>query len=320
MRKMKRHHSLILLVPLLVLSILLSACGQEKQTTAKTQEVHIGYQKNGTTLTVKNNQELQKELEKEGYKVTWSEFNTGSSILEALNAGSIDFAGAGDIPSIFALSKGSDFKYIASAPSSPTSQGILVSKDSQIKSLKDLKGKKIAFNKASIAQYLLTRSLASVGLSENDVIPVYLNPPDASVAFEQGKVDAWVVWDPYLTVAESKGNVILDTPNVPYRSFFFTRSTFAKDHPDIVKTFIKYTEKAGKEIDNNPSNAAKLLEKETNIPKQTWEKVLKKGKSTIQYMDKKTIQDLQVQSDDLLKIGLTNKTVKIQDFVWYPKN
>lgn len=321
MKKLKLKIPLLWMISLMVLSILLTACGQEKQASGKNKEVTIGYQKNGTTLTLKNKEALQKELEKEGYKVTWAEFNTGSSILEALNAGSIDFAGAGDIPSLFALAKGSDFKYIASSPSSPSSQGILVGNDSQIKSVKDLKGKKIAFNNASIAQYLLYRSLKSVGLTMNDVEPVILNPPEASLAFEQRKVDAWVVWDPYLTVAESKGNIVLhDVPKVPYRSFYFATSKFIKEHPDIVKKFIKYTGDAGKEIDTNPANAAKLLEKETDIPKKTWEKVLNKGKSTIQYMNPSTIQDLQEQSDDLYKIGLTNKKVNVKNYVWNPNN
>ncbi|WP_338448891.1 aliphatic sulfonate ABC transporter substrate-binding protein [Niallia oryzisoli] len=317
MKSILRGRHYLLLISLLLLSLILSACGQTAETSGNKKEINIGYQKNGTTLSLKNKQALQKDLEKEGYEVKWSEFNTGSSILEALNARSIDFATAGDIPSIFALSKGSDFKYIASEPSSPASQGILVGKDSHIKSVKDLKGKKIAFNKASISQYLLTQSLHSVGLSIDDVEPVFLNPPDASVAFEQGEVDAWVVWDPYLTVSESKGNTILsDIPNVPYRGFYFTTTEFAEEHPELVEKFVEHLAQIGKEIDQNPVEAAKLLNKETNIPQETWEKVLTKKKSDVNYMDQQVVQDLQAQADNLYKIGLTDKNVEIKDYVW----
>lgn len=322
MKQEIKHTPFFLLFSIsLLLSMILTACGQTERTSANKQTINLGYQKNGTTLSLKQKQELQKELEEMGYTVKWSEFNTGSSILEALNAGSIDFATAGDIPSIFALSKGSDFKYIAGEPSSPASQGILVSKDSGIKSVKDLKGKKIAFNKASISQYLLTQSLRSVGLTIDDVEPVFLNPPDASIAFEQGDVDAWVVWDPYLTVAESKGNVILnDIPKFPYRSFYFTTSQFAKAHSDIVKLFVKHVAQVGKEIDKNPIEAAKLLNEATNIPEDTWEKVLERKKNDVHYMDQQAIDDLQAQADNLVKIGLTKQKVKIKDHVWFPED
>lgn len=321
MKPVIRGKHLFWLISFLLFSILLTACGQTAGSSGNKKEVNIGYQKNGTTLSLKSKQDLQKELQELGYEVKWSEFNTGSSILEALNAGSIDFAGAGDIPSIFALSKGSDFKYIAGEPSSPTSQGILVSKDSQIKSVKDLKGKKIAFNKASISQYLLTQSLESVGLSIDDVEPVFLNPPDASIAFEQGEVDAWVVWDPYMTVSESKGNLILpDIPDVPFRSFYFTRSEFADEHPKIVEIFIEHLAQVGKEIDQDPVEAAKLLQKETNIPQETWEKVLNRKKSDVHYIDQQAIQDLQAQAENLFNIGLTEKTVEIKDYVWTPED
>jgi sulfonate transport system substrate-binding protein len=318
---MKLNKNFLLAISFLVLSVLLTSCGKSEETIGKNKEINIGYQKSGTTLLLKNKQELQKELEKEGYKVTWSEFNTGSSILEALNAGSIDFAVAGDIPSIFALEKGSSFKYIASEPSSPSSEGILVRKDSKIKSLEDLKGKRIAFNKASIAQYLLTKALNSVGLSINDIEAVYLNPPEASIAFEQGKVDAWVVWDPYMTVAESKGNNILKDASgiVPYRTYYFSTSELTKEHPEIIKKFIKHLANAGKQINEDPTEAAMLLQKTTNIPEGTWKKVLKKKKSDVQFMDEKAVHDLQEEADDLLKIGLIKKKVQIEEHVWYPE-
>ncbi|WP_420768630.1 aliphatic sulfonate ABC transporter substrate-binding protein [Parageobacillus thermoglucosidasius] len=321
MRSMKRSKHILWIIHFLVFSLLLSSCGKAEETGGKNKEIHIGYQKNGTTLLLKHKQELQKELEKEGYKVTWSEFNTGSSILEALNAGSIDFAGAGDIPSIFALEKGSNFNYIASEPSSPSSEGILVRKDSGIQSLEDLKGKRIAFNKASIAQYLLTKALDSAGLSMDDVEPVYLNPPEASIAFEQGEVDAWVVWDPYMTVAESKGHIILKdaTGIVPYRTFYFSTPEITKEHPEIVKKFVEHLSNIGKQINHDPTEAAALLQKATNIPAETWEKVLNNKKSDVHFMDEKAVRDLQTEADDLLKIGLIKKQVQIEDYVWYPE-
>ncbi|MBA9025924.1 aliphatic sulfonate ABC transporter substrate-binding protein [Peribacillus huizhouensis] len=321
MKHIKLGKRSYLFISLMIAVLLLTACGKVTGSNATSKELRIGYQKNGTTLMLKQKKQLEKDLEESGYKVTWSEFNTGSSILEALNAGSIDIAGAGDIPSIFALSKGSDFKYIASEPSSPKTEGILVSKDSSIKSLKDLKGKKIAFNKASIAQYLLNQALASVGLTLNDIEPMYLNPPDASIAFEQGQVDAWVVWDPYMTVSESKGNIILQDAQgiVPLRSFYFSSSKLAEKNPEIVEKIVQHIADTGNGINENPTEAATLLEKETNIPHATWEKVLGRKKSDVHFMDQQAVNDLQAEADDLLKLKLIDQEVKIAEHVWDPE-
>ncbi|NEU32158.1 aliphatic sulfonate ABC transporter substrate-binding protein [bacterium LRH843] len=305
---------------LFALVLVLAACGAAADGNSK--EIKIGYQKNGTTLSMKNSKAFKNDFEELGYKVTWSEFNTGSSILEALNAGSIDFAGAGDIPSLFALDKGGSFKYIGSEPDGPTSEGILVGKDSGIDSLEKLKGKKVAFNNASIAQYLLTKSLESVGLTIDDIEVVHLTPPDASIAFGKGDVDAWVVWDPYLAVAESQGNVVLQTAEglVPYRSFYFSTAEMTDEHPELVKTFVEHLGQIGKDIDNDPEKAARLMEEETKIAAETWEVILKRKNSRIKYIEEDAVRDLQTQVKDLLEIGLIENDMNVKESIWYPES
>ncbi|AUI37111.1 sulfonate ABC transporter substrate-binding protein [[Bacillus] caldolyticus] len=320
---MRGNRRLATLLLFLFLWVLLS-CSHEKQQTHNSSltEIRIGYQKGGTILLMKHEHKLQKQLEQEGYHVTWSEFNTGSSILEALNTGSIDFAVAGDIPSIFALAKGAQFRYIAGEPSSPASEGIIVRKGLDLSSLADLKGRKIALNKASIAEYLLVKALHSVGLSLRDVQPVYLNPPDASLALEKGEVDAWVVWDPFLSVAESKGHTLLKdgTGIVPYRTFYFSSPAMTDSHPDIVRQFVQALQKSGEQIRRDPTEAAQLLHEATNLPVNTWIHVLKKRQSTVHWIDPQAVRDLQQEADDLRAIGFIEKHVSIEDVVWKPTN
>ena len=76
-------------------------------------------------------------------------------------------------------------------------------KDSPIRSVAELKGKKIALNKGSNVHYLLVRALESAGLQYRDIQPVYLSPADARAAFERGSVHAWVIWDPFQAAAEA---------------------------------------------------------------------------------------------------------------------
>lgn len=307
---------LIIIVSFSILVACSSSSGGEKDT------ITIGYQKNGTTLTLIQKGEFQKELEDLGYTVTWSEFNTGSSILEALNAGSIDLANAGDVPSIFALAKGGTFQYIGSEPSAPSSEGILVSEESDIHGLEDLKGKKIAYNNASISQYLLTKALETVGLTIDDIETVHLNPPDASLAFEKGEVDAWVVWDPYFTDAEFRGNRVLQTAEnmVPYRSFYAATTEITEEAPEVVELFVEYLSQVGKDIDQDPTEAAELLEEETRIPAETWEVVLKRKQSNIQFISDEAVEDLEIVANDLLEIGLLENEIDFSKHIWQPSN
>ena len=76
-------------------------------------------------------------------------------------------------------------------------------KDSRIATVADLKGKRVALNKGSNVHYLLVRALEANGLCLSDIEPVYLPPADARAAFESGKVDAWVIWDPFLAAAQA---------------------------------------------------------------------------------------------------------------------
>jgi sulfonate transport system substrate-binding protein len=82
-----------------------------------------------------------------------------------------------------------------------------VREDSPIKTLADLKGKKIGFAKAAGAHYLLIAALDKAGLSFKDIEPAYLTPADGRAAFEKGAIDAWVVWDPFLAAAQRQAKV-----------------------------------------------------------------------------------------------------------------
>lgn len=116
-------------------------------------------------------------------------------MLEALNVGAVDFGLTGEAPPVFAQAAGAQLVYIANEPPAPQGEAILVAKDSPIKSVKDLKGKKVALNKGSNVHYLLVKALEEAGLKYSDIQPVYLPPADARAAFSKGAVDAWVIWD-----------------------------------------------------------------------------------------------------------------------------
>ncbi|MBS2699576.1 ABC transporter substrate-binding protein, partial [Salmonella enterica subsp. enterica serovar 1,4,[5],12:i:-] len=99
-----------------------------------------------------------------------------------------------------------DLVYLAHSPPSPKTEAIVVPQDSAIRSVADLKGKRVALNKGSDVNYLLVSALEQAGLSYKDITPVYLPPSDARAAFQRGSVDAWVIWDPYYAEVETHAN------------------------------------------------------------------------------------------------------------------
>ncbi len=112
-------------------------------------------------------------------KISWVEFPAGPQMLEALNVGSIDLGSTGDIPPIFAQAAGADLVYVGVEPPKPKAEVILVAENSPIKTVADLKGHKVAFQKGSSSHNLLLRALRQAGLKFTDIQPTYLTPADA---------------------------------------------------------------------------------------------------------------------------------------------
>ena len=121
--------------------------------------IGVGYQKYGSLILLKGRGELEGRLASLGFKVQWKEFPSGPPLLEALNAGAIDFGHAGKTPPIFAQAAGVPFVYVAYEPPSPKGEAILVRAGSPLKTLADLRSKRIALNKGSNVHYLLFRAL-----------------------------------------------------------------------------------------------------------------------------------------------------------------
>lgn len=163
-----RRKTLLLLsaVTLLLPALATAAIGVNEAP----KEIRIGFQKSSVNLTLlKQRQALEQQLK--GVKISWFEFTAGPQMLEALTVGSIDFATTGEPPPIFAQSAGSNLVYVGAEPAKPGVSAILVKQDSSIKTLADLKGKKVAFQKGSSAHYHVLRALQQAGLQWSDSRP-----------------------------------------------------------------------------------------------------------------------------------------------------
>ncbi len=226
--------------------------------------VRIGYQKSSTLINIlKANGQLEKGLAELGVTVKWAEFSSGLPLLEALNVGAVDLSGdVADTVPIFAQAAGAKLTYIAAEAPSPKAQVLLVPANSPIKSVADLKGKKVAVTKASGSHYLLIAALAHAGLKFKDIEPAYLTPADGRAAFEKGAVDAWVTWDPFVAAVQkqSDARVLADGTGVAsYRRYYLASSSFAASRPDVLKFVFAKLKETGDWVKKNPEAAAQIL-------------------------------------------------------------
>lgn len=242
-------------------ALIASALGASALAQSKGRVLRIGHQK-GWLSILKGRGTLEKELAPLGVSVTWTEFNAGPVQLEALNVGAIDFGDVGEAPPIFAQAAGAPLVYAGVTVPRPKLEAIIVPKGSPIKTVTDLKGKRIAYNKGSNVQYFLVKLLEKNGLKYTDVQHVHLPPPDARAAFEKGAIDAWIIWDPFLASAQKTldAQLLADASGVVNnRGYYFTSRDFATKNVDVLKIAIKQINDIDTWASKNKVAAAKEL-------------------------------------------------------------
>ena len=285
------------------------------------KELRIGYQKIGALLILKQQGLLEKRLAAQGVSVSWVEFQSGPPLVEALNAGAIDFGYTGDTPPIFAQASGVNFVYVASIPNPGKSNAILVRNDSGIKTLADLRGKKIALVKGSSAHNVLVQALAKANVPWSDITPVYLQPADAGAAIQSGAVDAWSIWDPFYAVGERYPgvHVLTDAEGIaPSNSFFLASRDYATRYPATIKAVVEETQSAWRWSEHHQDELAQTLADASGVDLSAEKVVAARGNYEISYISPAVARRQQSIADTFSKLGLIPKAVQISDAVWTP--
>ena len=244
--------------------MLLSGCSKKEESVT----LNIGFQKYGVLPILKERGTLETVLKQQGVNVKWVEFPAGPQLLEGLNVGSVSFGEAGEAPPIFAQAANSNLVYVANQPEAPKAEALIVQKDSNIQSVQDLKGKRVALNKGSNVHYLLLKVLEANNLKLSDIEVVYLPPSNARAAFERGAVDAWVIWDPFFAAAEHQigARVIATGENiVSNHQFYLADRKFAEANPQIIDAVVNELNLTTEWVSSHQDEAAKLLEKPTGL-------------------------------------------------------
>lgn len=145
------------------------------------------------------------------YDYEWVNFVGAAPLLEALNAGAVDTAPAGDLPVVLAAAAGVPLKVIAGARSSTRDIGILAAAGAPIRSVADLAGRSVIVSSArgSISHYLLLEALKEAGVDRAAVTIGFMLPNDAAAAFAAGRIEAWATFGLYQLAAERAGARLL---------------------------------------------------------------------------------------------------------------
>lgn len=286
--------------------------------SAEDKTIRIGIQKYGKLILLKSKGTLEKKLGDLGYKVTWTEFPAGPQLLEALNVGAIDFTNTGEAPPIFAQAAGAPLVYVAYEPPAERGEAILVPKDSPLKSVADLKGKKVALNKGSNVHYLLVKALEKAGVAYSDITPVFLTPADARAAFEKGAIDAWAIWDPFQAAAEVTlgARQLADGEGIVKNTqFYFASRKFATENHDAVQAVIDELRAVDSWVKQDPKAAAAQLSVSTGVPAPILEVALERQGYGILPISEEAVKAQQAIADTFHALGLLPKPITISEAV-----
>lgn len=210
---------------------------------------------------------LEEAFKADGVPVKWVLSQGSNRALEFLNSGSVDFGSTAGLAAVLSRANGNPIKSVY-VYSRPEWTALLVPKDSPVRSIKDLKGKKVAATKGTDPYLFLLRSLHKEGLSKSDVEILALQHADGRAALEQGRVDAWAGLDPLMAGSEIQAGSRILYRNVAFNTYGFLNTTesFARQYPDHVKRVIGAYEKARKWIVAHPAETAKLVAEEAKLP------------------------------------------------------
>jgi sulfonate transport system substrate-binding protein len=281
--------------------------------------LRIGYQKAGLLAILKAQGSLEQKLKPLGYSVKWFEFPAGPQLLEALNANSIDFGYTGAPPPVFAQAGGVNFVYVGAEPEGRHTEAVIVKSDSSLQTIADLKGKRVALQKGSSANFLLLEVLQKAGLRYEDIRPVYLPPADARAAFESGDVDAWVIWDPYYAAAQQalKARTLADYSNVnTAHSFYEATRNFAQQHPDVVGALLGQLRTTGQWVNQHPDETAALIAPKVGLDQKLVEAWVRRSPYGTTAVTDEIVRSQQGVADAFYGAHLIPQKITVRDNVW----
>jgi sulfonate transport system substrate-binding protein len=241
------------------------------------KEIHIDWATyNPVSMVLKQKGLLEKEFARDGISIVWVQSAGSNKALEFLNAGSIDFGSTAGSAALVAKINGNPIKSIY-VYSRPEWTALVTTKDSNIATVADLRGKRVAVTRGTDPHIFLVRALLGAGLSEKDITPVLLQHADGKTALTRGDVDAWAGLDPMMAQAEVEdgAKLFFRKPDANTWGILNVREQFLKDYPDIVRRVLATYEEARKYSLSHYDDLKKTFVAVTKLPDNVVDKQLK---------------------------------------------
>jgi sulfonate transport system substrate-binding protein len=245
--------------------------------------------------------------------ISYTEFQTLPTINEALATGKLDVIFEAEPPAIIGKAAGVDVEIKGMGVS--LTQEILVHKDSSIKNIEDLKGKKIAVLSGTSSHYGVLKILEENGISGSDVEIIDMTPPDANAAFESKLIDAWAVWPPWVEQHTVTGNsVTLEKGDAFIQSIVAVRGKFSDENPELTQDLLNTVTRAKEWINNNEEEAQEIVATELDLPLEVVIEAWPKHdfQATIGEVEK---ADIQAKADFLFDTGSIKKKINVEELV-----
>ncbi|GEO66856.1 nitrate ABC transporter substrate-binding protein [Levilactobacillus spicheri] len=287
----------------------------DTSTSSQLTTVTIGYQKGDPVDIAKQRGELVQKMKKKGYQVVYKQFQDGSALMQALKAGSIDYARLGDSPPVSAIAAGTKLTFVAAGSSKAQGSAIVIKQSSSISSIKDLKGKKVAYTKGTASEYMLLSALKKAGMAKSDITWVNMQQSAASVAFAKGKVDAWVTWDPYTAQAQltENGKILVTGEGLSKnRDYLVTTPSYQKKNSQVSTLLTKYLGEDMQWADTHHQQLITMLSKSLKLSKSVVKKMVERRSYTMSAVTTSEIKEEQKIADLFYQEGLIKHHVTIK--------
>ncbi|UOR10417.1 aliphatic sulfonate ABC transporter substrate-binding protein [Halobacillus amylolyticus] len=300
----------------LLLTITLIGCSNNAEgESGKPDKVTLDYAYySPTSLVLKEKGWAEEALKKEGIDVEFVLSQGSNKALEFLNSSSVDFSSSAGAAALMAKANGSPVESVY-LYSKPEWTALVTNGDSNISSVEDLKGKKVAATLGTDPYIFLVRALKEHGMSPDDIELVNLQHADGAAALSAGNVDAWAGLDPHMArlELESDAKLFYREPTFNTYGSLNVRSEYAEQHPEVVKTVIEAYEKARKWTIENPEEAAKIVAEEANIDLAVAKKEMERNDFSDPIPGEALKETVKGAGEVLKEVEIIDQDVKIEE-------
>jgi sulfonate transport system substrate-binding protein len=265
---------------------------------------------------------LQALLESSGqakdlpYPVAWSEFQAAQPLLEALNADAVDIGSMGDLNFFSVFANGAAIRAVGATRSDGASQNIVVKADGSIRTVADLRGKRVAAARGGWTHYSLFRILERAGVKPSEVNIAWLLPSDAALAYRSGAIDAWSVWEPFtsLEVLNFGSRVLADARGLtPSASLLAVSEPALRNKRPQLEDFVRRNrlgwEWANAHLKDYARTTAALIRQPVPVIERAYEVSAQKAVP----IDAALLAEFQEAVDRCVEYGIVSRRFKVAD-------